>query len=55
MKAFLLYLSIFILTACSELNRTRDELTQSAQVYTEDAFGTLEFAKNFNNTKIKYL
>ena len=50
MRAFLLFLNIFILTACSELTRTRDELTQKAQVYTEDAFSTLELAKNFNRT-----
>ena len=50
MRALLLFLNIFILTACSELTRTRDELTQNAQVYTEDAFGTLEFAKHFNST-----
>ena len=49
MRAFLLFINIFILTACSELNRTRDELTQNVQVYTEDAFSTLKFAKNFNN------
>ena len=48
MRALLLFVSIFILTACSELIRTRDELTQNAQVYTEDAFSTLEMAKNFN-------
>ena len=50
MRALLLLINIFILTACSELIRTRDELTQNAQVYTEDAFSTLEFAKNFNRT-----
>ena len=50
MRAFLLFLNIFILTACSELTRTRDQLTQSAQVYTEDAFGSLELAKNLNRT-----
>ena len=48
MRAFLLFINIFILTACSELSRTRDELTQNAQVYTEDAFSTLELAKNLN-------
>ena len=48
MRAFLLFINIFILTACSELNRTRDELTQNAQVYAEDAFNSLERAKNFN-------
>ena len=52
MRALLLFLNIFILTACSELARTRDELKQNAQVYTEDAFSTLEFAKNFNRTSI---
>ena len=50
MRALLLFTNIFILTACSELIRTRDELTQNAQVYTEDAFSTLELAKNFNRT-----
>ena len=50
MRAFLLFINIFVLTACSELNRTRDELTQNAQVYTEDAFSSLELAKNFNRT-----
>ena len=50
MRALLLFINIFILTACSELIRTRDELTQNAQVYTEDAFSTLELAKNFNRT-----
>ena len=48
MRAFLLFINIFILTACSELSRTRDELTQNAQVYAEDAFNSLERAKNFN-------
>ena len=50
MRAFLLFLNIFILSGCSELTRTRDELTQSAQVYTEDALNSLELAKNFNRT-----
>ena len=50
MRTFLLFLNIFILTACSELTRTRDQLTQNAQVYTEDAFSTLELAKNFNGS-----
>ena len=48
MRALFLFINIFILTACSELNRTRDELTQNAQVYAEDAFNSLEQAKNFN-------
>jgi len=50
MRAFLLFLNIFILTACSELTRTKDELTQKAQVYTEDAFSALELARNVNRT-----
>jgi len=48
MRAFLLFLNILILTACSELIRTRDELTQNAQVYADDAFKTIEYAKSFN-------
>ena len=36
------------LTSCSELTRTRDELTQNAQVYAEDAFKTIDYAKSFN-------
>ena len=34
--------------SCSELTRTKDELTQNAQVYAEDALETLEIARNFN-------
>ena len=48
MRALLLFLNIFILTACSEVTRTREELTENAQVYEEDAFKVLEIAKNFN-------
>ena len=48
MRALLLFINIFILTACSELIRTKDELTQNAQVYTEDALSTLKLAKKFN-------
>jgi len=46
----ILYSLVFIvvLTSCSELNRTKDELTQNAQVYEEDAFNTLETARSFN-------
>ena len=29
---------MFLLAACSELTRTKDELTQNAQAYAEDAF-----------------
>ena len=48
MKFFLIFLNIFILASCSELTRTKDELTQNAQVYTEDALETLEIAKKFS-------
>ena len=48
MKRLLLFLNILILVGCSELTRTRDELTQNAQVYAEDAFKTLEVARSFN-------
>ena len=48
MKRILLLLNILILAGCSELNRTRDEITQNAQVYEEDAFNTIELAKTFN-------
>ena len=48
MKRILLFLNILILLGCSELTRTRDELTQNAQVYAEDAFKTLEIARSFN-------
>ena len=41
-------LVLLIGASCSELTRTKDELTQNAQVYAEDAFNTLELARNFN-------
>ena len=49
MKIFLIFLNIFILSSCAELTRTKDELTQNAQVYAEDALETLEIARNFNS------
>ena len=48
MKFFLIFLNIFVLASCSELTRTKDELTQNAQVYAEDALETLKIARNFN-------
>ena len=48
MKRILLFLNLLILVGCSELTRTKDELTQNAQVYEEDAFNTLETAKSFH-------
>ena len=52
MKFFLIFLNIFVLASCSELTRTKDELTQNAQVYAEDALETLELARNFNTQNI---
>ena len=48
MKRILLFLNLLILVGCSELTRTKDELTQNAQVYEKDAFNTLETARSFN-------
>ena len=48
MYRIFLALLIFLLAACSQLTRTKDGLTQNAQVYAEDAFKTLEIARSFN-------
>ena len=48
MYRLFLALLIILLASCSEINRTKDELTQNAQVYEEDAFNTLKTAKSFN-------
>ena len=48
MYRLFLALLIILLASCSEINRTKDELKQNAQVYEEDAFNTLETARNFN-------
>ena len=53
MKHLLIFLNIFLLVACSELTRTKEELTQNAQVYEEDAFNTLKLAKSFSPQKSK--
>jgi len=45
-----LILAFLVLSSCSEITRTKDEITQNAQVYTEDAFSTLELARSFNLT-----
>ena len=37
-----------MVASCSELNRTKDELTENSQVYAEDAFNSLEIARNFS-------
>ena len=43
-------LAFLVLSSCSEITRTKDEITLNAQVYSKDAFSTLELAKNFNLT-----
>ena len=48
MYRLFLALLIISLASCSEISRTKDELTQNAQVYEEDAFNTLETARSFN-------
>ena len=50
MYRIFLILVFLVLTSCSEITRTKDELTQNAQVYVEDAYSTIELAKNFNNS-----
>ena len=45
-RIFLLLL-VLMVASCSELNRTKDHLTQNAQVYAEDAYNSLELAKSF--------
>ena len=47
-RILFLLLSLIAVASCSELNRTKDDLTQNAQVYAEDAFRTIEYAKSFN-------
>ena len=43
-------LAFLVLSSCSEITRTKDEITLNAQVYSEDAFSTLELARSFNLT-----
>ena len=38
-------LVLLIGASCSELTRTKDEITQNAQVYAEDSFNPLKKAK----------
>ena len=47
-QTFFLLVSLIVVTSCSELNRTKDELTENAQVFAEDAFKTMEYAKSFS-------
>ena len=47
-QTLFLLVGLIVVSSCSELNRTKDELTQNAQVYAEDAFKTIEYAKGFN-------
>ena len=46
-KLFLL-IGLIIVTSCSELSRTKSELTENAQVYADDAFKTIEYARSSN-------
>ena len=48
MYRIFLLLVVLMVASCSGLSRTKDELTQNAQVYAEDAFNSLELAKNFS-------
>ena len=48
MYRIFLALLILLVAACSELTRTKNEITQNAQVYEEDAFNAIELARNFN-------
>ena len=54
MHRSLFILVFLVIASCSEITRTKDELTQNAQVYAEDAFSTLQLAKdiNSNNTNL---
>jgi lipid-binding SYLF domain-containing protein len=47
MKFLLFFLNILILSGCSEIHRAKDQVTQNAQVYAEDAYNSLELAKSF--------
>ena len=47
-RTFFLLVGLSLVTSCSEISRTKDELTQNAQVYADDAFKTLEYAKSLN-------
>ncbi len=47
-RTFFLLVGLSLVTSCSEISRTKDELTQNAQVYEEDAFNTLETARSLN-------
>ena len=38
-------LVVLMVASCSELTRTKDELTQNVQVYAEDALETLKIAR----------
>ena len=52
MKFLLFFLNILILSGCSEIYRAKDQVTQNAQVYAEDAYNSLELAKSFTQINI---
>ena len=43
-----LFLLFILLASCSDIERTREALEESAQVYSEDAFNILNIAKDLN-------
>ena len=47
-RTLFLLVGLSLVASCSEISRTKDELTQNAQVYANDAFKTIESAKSFN-------
>ncbi len=54
MQNKILSLSLFlVLASCSEIESTRNELKERAQVYSENAFNMLTIAKDLNNTNAK--
>ena len=48
MKNIISLFAFLLFSSCSNIDQARDDLEESAQVYAEDAFATLELAKNFN-------
>jgi lipid-binding SYLF domain-containing protein len=52
MKFLLFFLNILILSGCSEIYRAKDQVTQNAQVYAEDAYNSLELAKSFTQINL---
>ena len=50
MRIITIFLTLLtFLSSCSDIERTRDALEESAQVYSEDAFNLLSIAKDLNS------